>query len=644
MKDSSSVKNPEWLILREAAERKAKEQLDKLKQPHRGNPETLSQELQVHQIELELQNEELRQAQNQLEFTRQQYIDLYNLAPVGYASLDDSGLIWRANATLSNLLGIDPEEIIGRALIDFMEEEDRGQFLGRFTAFARKPEDKHIDVRFCVSTADGTKKCFTGRIQGRRIASMPPRYGLKVRKQETLLVIISDVTELKLSEERIEYQAFHDILTGLPNRANLQERLNMALAQARRNESFGTLLFMDLDRFKNVNDSLGHQVGDELLIQFALRLRKALRQEDLLVRMGGDEFVILLADQINDRGQAALNGQRLAKHLTEILDRPLPIGEHRIKVTVSTGVTLFPFHPDDDVDDVIREADTAMYQAKNLGRNQTAFYHADMQKRANRRLMMETELRTALEKEQFELYYQTQVDPRGDLRAVEALVRWRHPDKGILAPAEFIQVMEDTGMINAMGELVLEQACRQLSDWIAKGIFPADATLAVNVSAKQFRTNHISEYVKTTLRRYQVPPSRLVLEITESLLLPDDHVVHRELDHLAQLGVRLSVDDFGTGYSSLSVLQHAPIGQLKIDRRFINELDRYEPDTTLVRAIISMARALEMEVVAEGVETEGQHKALQDLGCDLLQGFLFSRPVPREELTRLLQELHSRSR
>jgi EAL domain-containing protein (putative c-di-GMP-specific phosphodiesterase class I) len=192
--------------------------------------------------------------------------------------------------------------------------------------------------------------------------------------------------------------------------------------------------------------------------------------------------------------------------------------------------------------------------------------------------------------------------------------------------------------------LVLEQACRQLSDWIAKGIFPADATLAVNVSAKQFRTNHISEYVKTTLRRYQVPPSRLVLEITESLLLPDDHVVHRELDHLAQLGVRLSVDDFGTGYSSLSVLQHAPIGQLKIDRRFINELDRYEPDTTLVRAIISMARALEMEVVAEGVETEGQHKALQDLGCDLLQGFLFSRPVPREELTRLLQELHSRSR
>jgi diguanylate cyclase (GGDEF)-like protein/PAS domain S-box-containing protein len=638
MSDSSlPQKRSDWQQLREAAERKAKEQLITLQQLSHADREALLQELQVHQIELELQNEELRQAQNQLEFTRQQYIDLYNLAPVGYASLDDSGLIWRTNTTLSQLLGIDQDEMTGRALIDFMDQEDREQFLGRFTAFARKPEDKHIDVRFCVSAGDGTRNSFTGRIQGRRIAGVPSRYGLKVRKQESLLVIISDVTELKKSEQKIEFQAFHDPLTGLPNRANLQERLTMALAQARRNESFGTLLFMDLDRFKNVNDSLGHQVGDELLVQFANQLRKTIRQEDLLVRMGGDEFVILLADQIADRGQAALNGHRLGQHLADTLDKPLNIAGHRIKATISTGVTIFPFHQDDSVDDVIREADTAMYQAKNLGRNQIAFYHADMQKRANRRLTMETELRAALEREQFELYYQTQVDPRGKLRAVEALVRWNHPDKGILAPGEFIKITEDTGMINPLGEWVLDKACRQLSEWIQKDLIPLEATMAVNVSAKQFHTNHISDIVKEILRKYRIPASRLVLEITETLLLPDDHTVHNELEHLAQLGVTLSIDDFGTGFSSLAVLQHAPVRQLKIDRRFVNELDQYEPDCALVRAIISMARALDMTVVAEGVETEGQRVVLETLGCDLLQGFLFSRPVSTEEMTRLLQ-------
>lgn len=626
--------------LREAAEQTAKKHLKTLEQQSDNDPKKLLHELQIYQIELEIQNEELRQAQSQLEFTRQQYIDLYNLAPVGYASLDDAGLVWRTNRTLCDLLDMSEDKMTGRALVDLMEEEDKEKFLGRYTAFARKPEGKHIDVRFRGTSTDGSKRSFTGRIQGRRIAAMAPHYGIKVRRQETLLVTISDVTELKKSEEQIEYQAFHDLLTGLPNRANLHDHLTLSLAQAQRHRRFGVLLFMDLDHFKNINDSLGHHVGDELLVQFAKRLKDSTRKEDMLVRMGGDEFIILLAEQSSTRGDAAVKGHKLSQHLIEQLDEPLIIGEHHIKTTVSIGITIFPFNQEDDVSDVIREADTAMYQAKSLGRNQAAFFHAEMRERANTRLTLETELRAAmaLEHEQFELYYQPQVDLKGELRAIEVLLRWNHPTKGIVGPNKFIPIMEETGLIEPLGNWVLDKACQQLRSWIDAEIFPAEAGIAINVSAKQFQINHISDSVKETLRKHEIPSYMLVLEITESLLLPDVHAIHTELEHLAQLGLTLSIDDFGTGFSSLSVLQHAPIGQLKIDSRFIKKLEKKSTDSALVRAIISMGKELGMEVVAEGVETEGQRASLEALKCDLLQGYLFSRPIPVDQMSKLLLE------
>ncbi len=625
--------------LRQTAEDKAIGRQNIQPQLDDADREKLLQELQVHQIELELQNEELRDAQSQLEFTRQQYIDLYNLAPVGYASLDDSGLIWRTNATLASLLGTDQDLMIGHPLVDFMHEDDRELFLGRFSAFVRKPKGKHIDVRFRIVDKIGDKHSFTGRIQGRRIAADAPRFGLRTRKQENLLITISDVTELKKTEKQIEYQAFHDALTGLPNRTNLHERLETALAQARRRENYGVLLFMDLDRFKNVNDSLGHHVGDELLIKFADRLRDSIRKEDLLVRMGGDEFVILLSEQSPDRGQAGLSGQRLAQHLIEKLDHPLKIAKHHIKATASIGITIFPFHGKDNVVDVIREADTAMYQAKNLGRNQSAFFHSEMQEKADMRLTLESELRTALEQEQFELYYQPQVDTQGSIRAIEALLRWQHPTKGIVLPDEYIHIMEETGMIDPLGAWVLDSACKQLGDWIDNDLLQAKTTMAINVSAKQFQINHLSETVKNALRKHKIPSSRLVLEITESLLLPNDSYIRNELEHIAQLGISLSIDDFGTGFSSLSILQNAPIDQLKIDRRFVSNLEQDKQDTALVRAIISMAKELNMEVVAEGVETEGQRSTLEALNCDMLQGFLISHPLPADEMTQLLQTL-----
>lgn len=623
--------------LQGADEQKTHKQLNNFEHLSNADKENLLQELQEHQMELEIQNEELREAQNQLEYVRQQYIDLYNLAPVGYASLDDAGLIWRTNSTLCRLLDINQDDINGRALVDFMDVDDRENFLGRFTAFARKPENKHIDVRFSIDSKDKAQHCFIGRIQGRRIADVAPSYGVKIRRQETLLVIISDVTELKKSEELIEYQAFHDTLTGLPNRANLQDHLELLLAQAQRHHSFGALLFMDLDRFKNINDSLGHSAGDELLIKLSDRLRASIRKEDLLVRMGGDEFVILLAELSSERGEAAVKAHKLSQAIIESMTEPLEIAGHKIKTTASLGITVFPFHQEDDARDVVREADTAMYQAKNLGRNQAAFFHADMQKRASQRLTMEAEIRTAIEQEQFELYYQPQVDTQGNIRAIEALLRWNHPSKGIVTPNKFIPIMEDTGLISPVGDWVLDQACKQLRAWIDAELFPQDVTMAVNVSAKQFHINHISDTVKSILRKHQIPSGRLVLEITESLLLPDDQSVHHELEHLSNMGLTLSIDDFGTGFSSLSVLQQAPIGQLKIDQRFVNKLGENKQDATMVQAIISMTNGLGMEVVAEGVETEIQKTVLTELNCDLLQGYLISRPLTAEKITEKLK-------
>jgi diguanylate cyclase (GGDEF)-like protein len=519
-----------------------------------------------------------------------------------------------------------------------MAKDDRELFLGRFTAFMRKPQGKHIDVRFHITGHKDHRHSFTGRIQGRRIAADAPRSGITTRKQENLLITISDVSELKKNEQQIEYQAFHDALTGLANRSNLHDRLKMALAHARRRGQFGVLLFMDLDRFKKINDSLGHHIGDELLIQFANRLRESIRKEDLLVRMGGDEFVILLAEQSPDRGQAGLNGQRFAQQLHEKLEHPMEIAEHHIKVTGSIGITIFPFHDNDGVMDVIREADTAMYQAKNMGRNQAAFFHSDMQERANLRLIMESELRTALEENQFELYYQPQVDIQGRICAIEALLRWQHPTNGLRFPDEFIQIMEETGLIDPLGDWVLDTACKQLCDWISSGILHGKTALAINVSAKQFQVNHISEKVRRILKNNKIPSSKVILEITESLLLPENSSIQHEIENLAELGVSLSIDDFGTGFSSLSVLQRAPIDQLKIDRRFVNNLEHDSQDTALVRTIISMAKELNMEVVAEGVETEEQRNALGLLNCDILQGFLISHPLPADEMTRLLSE------
>ncbi|MCG7870047.1 MAG: EAL domain-containing protein, partial [Candidatus Thiodiazotropha taylori] len=602
----------------------------------------LLQDLHVHQIELELQNEELRQAQAKLEFTHQQYLDLYNEAPVGYASLDDSGLIIRSNQMLASMLGMEKYSLTGKALAEFMLPIDQNIFRSRFNAFVKQPQDKHIDVRFKVGDRGTETSSFIGRIQGRRLDS-DNKSGYQ-HWSETILIVISDVTEIKKSEEKIHYQAFHDLLTGIPNRASLYERLENALALAKRQHSFGALLFMDLDRFKNINDSLGHHTGDKMLIDFTNRIQRHTRKEDMLFRMGGDEFVILLAEQHHDNNIMAVIAQRFAEHIAETLNEPLILGGHSFQITLSIGISIFPFQSKDNLNDVVRQADTAMYQAKKEGGAMARFFQANMQELARQRMIIEAELRVALVEQQFSLYYQPQMRNDGTIYALEALLRWQHPYRGIVAPDKFIHIAEDTNMIVDIGNWVLETVVKQIISWQQQKLFDPSIRYAINISAKQLESSNFYSQVKQIIERYELDPACLVFEITESLLLPDNKVATDTLKQLSELNITFSVDDFGTGYSSLATIDTAPIGQLKIDRSFISQLywsqeqnlPKPSSQYSLVNAILSMGKALELEVIAEGVETEEQLKVLTHLGCEYLQGYYFSKPIPTNQIPEIL--------
>jgi diguanylate cyclase (GGDEF)-like protein/PAS domain S-box-containing protein len=649
IKNGGGSDDNKFQFMRDRAEELARSRQKTNYERKLADRDKLLQELHVHQIELELQNEELRQAQAKLQYTHQQYLDLYNEAPMGYASLDDNGIIIRTNQMLATMLGMEKYTLMGHALAEFMHSQDQTIFRSRFHAFAKHPENKYIDIRFKQGQSKDEMSGFVGRIQGRRLDKENVDTN-NIKWTETLLVVISDVSELKKSEERIHFQAHHDILTGIPNRATLYDQLENALSLAYRQNSYGALMFMDLDRFKYVNDSLGHHTGDQLLIEFTKRLRQHIRKEDLLVRMGGDEFVVLLAEQHHSKNIMAVNAQRFAEHIDASLSEPILVQQHSFQVSLSIGITIFPFHENDSINDVVRQADTAMYQGKNDGRGLVRFFHASMQDAARQRMTLEAELRVALFEHQFELYYQPQVSRDGRLHALEALVRWRHPFHGIVAPCKFIDIAEDTGMIIPLGEWVLENTVKQITKWQVKKIITPDLRFAVNISAKQLESMVFCDRVEEFLQHYNVNPKRLVFEITESLLLPSDDISEDVLRRLSEMGLTFSVDDFGTGYSSLATMQTAPIGQLKIDRQFVMGLhspDEINNDSAgkreyaLINAILSLGSALGLEVVAEGVETEMQRSALQHLGCQYMQGYLFSKPTSSGDIPELLKRLNN---
>ncbi len=443
----------------------------------------------------------------------------------------------------------------------------------------------------------------------------------------------TDISELKRALADAERLAHYDPLTELPNRRYLAEELAQNVAASRRNGTSGALLFVDLDQFKNINDSLGHAVGDALLVQVAGRLGELMRGEDTIARLGGDEFVIVLSQLGDDSAKCREQAAQVAEKVRTELGKPYTVEHHEFTITPTIGITLFP-EPGQTVDVILREADSAMYQGKADGRNMTKFYHPAMQTEAQSRLNLERDLRTAIEGEQLELYYQPQYDRQGRLFAAEALLRWNHPEKGLVAPGTFIPIAEESGLILDVSKWVIGNALQSLRRWIGNDAMFIDH-VALNVSSRQFRSpDFVSDFVRDLVTA-DVPTDRVVLEVTEGTVIENVDETARKMAELRDIGVRFSVDDFGIGYSSLSYLSRLPLDQLKIDRSFVTNVLNDANDAVIAETIIGMGRSLGLQTIAEGVENPAQLKFLKDKGCEGFQGYLFCRPVPEAKFLAL---------
>ena len=431
------------------------------------------------------------------------------------------------------------------------------------------------------------------------------------------------VQSLEQANQELSQLALQDSLTKLPNRSLLEDRVDQAIHKANRKNSRFALLFLDLDGFKAVNDSLGHHTGDQLLIEVGQRLRRSLREQDTVARLGGDEFVVLL--DAADPDDAA----PVADKLVRLFDTPFQIDSNTLSLSTSIGVAIYP-EDGNTRQDLLRHADAAMYHTKAAGRNGYHFFEAAMDSNAHKQLALIQDLRTALERGEFRLHYQAKFDAKnGHIAGAEALLRWVHPERGMVAPDVFIPVAEKTGMILSIGAWVMDEACRQMRLWHDAG--HPDWKIAVNLSAQQFRDERLQELVLSTLQRHHLPAQNLILEVTESTAMHDVTASLHTLHQLAAHGIQISIDDFGTGYSSLLYLKRMPANELKIDRGFINDLEQGSNDVAIVTAIVALGNSLGLRIVAEGVETEKQKDFLVSLGCNDLQGYLLGRPVPPDQ-------------
>ncbi|MGE0082455.1 MAG: EAL domain-containing protein, partial [Thiohalomonadaceae bacterium] len=522
------------------------------------------------------------------------------------------------NPAFCHITGYTPEEVLGRVPEFMLGEREQSDIATVRSAMAQ-------GRGACVVLRNLRKD---GSVFWNELTIAPVRGAGGV--VDFFVAILNDISERKRYEERLEYQANFDLLTGLPNRHLFNERLSHAIATARRHHSSTGVLFIDVDGFKLVNDTLDHRMGDQLLRIIARRIRGALRDSDTVARYGGDEFAVVLP------GAGGAEVIRLtAERIMRAIRLPLRLGGREWHLTASIGASVAP-RDGHTAAELLRNADSAMYQAKEAGRNTFRFYTSEMNARLHERLSLEAALRKAIEREELALVYQPQVDLRsGVVTAVEALARWSHPSLGPVPPARFIALAEETGLIVPLGEWVMHTACRQLRQWDALGIAPL--SMAVNVSARQLRDRSVEGLVAEVLAATGLPPNRLELELTESAIMHNPEEIAHILSRLKQNGAALSIDDFGTGYSSLSYIHRFPIDRIKIDQSFTAEVNSNSLNAAICRTIIGMARALRMEVVAEGIETEAQLHFLKRAGCDVMQGFYFSPPVAGAELEPLLR-------
>lgn len=545
---------------------------------------------------------------------------LYELGIVGFA-FGLSGKQWiRVNSYLCRLLEYTEAELLNMTWAEFTHPDDLTTNLSVYEAMLANENNGYTLEKRYISKS--------GKVIPVRIIVRCKRY--PDGEIDYVTTMVEDISERKNNEAEIRQLAFYDSLTGLPNRRHFNGRLQQAVKASAEHKHYGALLFIDLDNFKNLNDTLGHEKGDGLLILVAIRLLGCIFEPDLVARQGGDEFVVILEEIGHTAEQAMARCRQVGKHLLDVLCQPYFIDGFEHNTTASIGITLFDGRQEKN-DELLKRADIAMYQAKAAGRNTFCFFDNEMQEKVSYRAALSADLLIGIREAQFQLYYQPQVDRSGRVIGTEALIRWLHPERGMVSPVEFIPIAEDTGAILILGHWVLKAACKQLALWANKPGYSA-LTVAVNVSARQFHQADFVEKVLQVLAETGVNPALLKLELTESMLLQDIEDIIKKMTILKQKGVCFSLDDFGTGYSSLSYLKRLPLDQLKIDKSFVRDLLTDCNDDAIAKTIVALADSMGLSVIAEGVETVEQRDCLVGHGCYFYQGYLFGRPVPPEQL------------
>jgi diguanylate cyclase (GGDEF)-like protein/PAS domain S-box-containing protein len=521
---------------------------------------------------------------------------------------DAKGLTLYESPAASRVLGYPPGALVGRFPFDSIHPKDVARARAAFESIL-EGERAVAPIEFRFRHAEG--HWIDLEALGNNLMNHPGIHGVVLTSR--------DVSERKNAEKQAQYLSHHDVLTGLPNRLLMQDRLHQAISHARRNGGLVALMFIDLDRFKMVNDSFGHVMGDTLLKQVAARLSNCLRDTDTVARLGGDEFTIMLPDATN----AQVVGEVAQRILSEFT-RPFNDGEQEMYVSASIGISLFP-RDGANPDELVKHADTAMYSAKDSGRNSYRYFTEDLNHEVREKVMLESGLRRAIERGELRLFYQAKIDlATNRIIGAESLVRWQHPTLGLISPARFIPVAEESGLIVPLGEWVLRAACEQLRAWQREGL---NLQMAVNVSARQFQQRNLADLVMGVMADSGVDPRFVEIELTESAIMSDAEASISTLERIKSRGVAISIDDFGTGYSSLSYLKRLPLDILKIDQSFVRDISTDYNDAVIVRAIIGLARSLGIKVIAEGVEDDSQLSFLNAYGCNYGQGYLFSRPL-----------------
>ena len=568
---------------------------------------------------------ERQQAQAALKASEEKFAKAFHSSPDAITITErKDGRYIEVNEGFFRLTGFRPDEVIGRTPEDLNVWAKPSERERLVELLERDGRVHHLEM--LGRHRDGTLK----QVE----VSVEP---IDLNGQSCLLLTARDIDELKKAHAQIQHLAYHDPLTNLPNRALLMDRLTQQIALLTRHDLRGALLFLDLDHFKHINDSLGHPVGDSVLKMVTARLEASVRQEDTVARLGGDEFVVLLSGLEGKRSEVMRQVRQIADKLRKLLAEPMLLDSHRLQVTPSMGIALIPDHGNTPAD-LLKRADIALYRAKDSGRNAIQMFRKSMQEAASERLRLENDLRQALVRGEFNLHFQPQVDARnGAIIGAEALLRWSHPTLGPQSPAQFIHVLEESGLILEVGGWVMAEACHACARLLADGLIEADNfSLCVNISPLQFRQNNFVERVSNSLRDSELPHSMLKLEITEGIVIQNIDDTIAKMLRLKKIGVTFAMDDFGTGYSSLTYLKRLPVDVLKIDQSFVRDATNDPNDAEIIRAIVAMARSLGLEMIAEGVEQQDQLDFLLKEGCHFYQGYLYSRPVPLADFRALL--------